>query len=137
MDEKRGSTINHKKFPDKFNASRNTPCARRVCTTTVNGNELRANSRLRMPKHCDWSETERGMALGLCASGRFPLREITNIINIPKSTVYDIKERGVRVSKPRSRCPRKLSSQDMRQIIRYIQTSKQTRRVTIRDIRSA
>jgi len=33
-------TISHKKFPDKFNASRNTPCARRVCTMTVNGNEL-------------------------------------------------------------------------------------------------
>ena len=72
------------------------------------------------------------MALGLCASGRFPLREITNIINIPKSTVYDIKERGVGVSKPRSGCPRKLSSQDMRQIIRYIRTSKQTWRVTLK-----
>jgi len=50
------------------------------------------------------------MALGLCGRGRFPLHEITNIINIPKFTVYDIKECGVGVSKPCFGCPRKLSS---------------------------
>jgi transposase len=83
-----------------------------------------------MTRH-EWSETECGMALGLCASDRFPLREISNIINIPKSTVEDIKQRGIGVSKPRSGRPKKLSSRDIRQIIRYLRTSKFTRRINL------
>src|SRR5437667_553244 len=72
-----------------------------------------------MERH-EWSPTERGKALGLCAAGRNSLREVTNIINIPKSTVHDIKTRGTGISKPRSGRPKKLSTRDIRQLIRYI-----------------
>jgi len=83
-----------------------------------------------MKRH-EWSETERGMALGLCASERIPLREISNIIHIPKSTVYNIEQRQTGISKPRTGRPKKLSAGDIRQIIRYIRASKSTRRVSL------
>src|SRR5579859_805830 len=83
-----------------------------------------------MSKH-HWSETDRGKALGLCESRRFPLREITNIIDIAKSTVEDIKQRGTGITKPRSGRPKKLTSRDIRQMIRYLRTSKFTRRVQL------
>ena len=83
-----------------------------------------------MSKH-NWSETDRGKALGLCESHRFPLREITNITHIPKSTVEDIKKRGTGVTKPQSGRPKKLTSRDIRQMIRYLRTSKITRRVPL------
>ena len=83
-----------------------------------------------MARH-EWSETDRGRALGLCESKRFPLREISNIINIPPSTIRNIKQRGTGVDRPRSGRPKKLSSGDMRQIIRYIRTCKKNRRVSL------
>ena len=83
-----------------------------------------------MERH-EWSSTDRGKALGLCAAGNHPLREITNIINIPTSTVYAINKRGTGISKPRSGRPKKLSPRHIRQIIRYIRTNKCTRRVTL------
>ena len=75
--------------------------------------------------------TSRGKALGLCAAGTHTLREITQIINIPKSTVDDINTRGTGISKPRSGRPRKLSPRDIRQIIRHIRTNKHTRRLSL------
>ena len=81
-----------------------------------------------VPTH-EWSETERGMALGLCASKRFSLREITNIIGMPKSTVSDVNKRDTGKSKPRSGRPRKVSARDMRQIIR--RDGHEARRATV------
>ena len=76
------------------------------------------------------------MALGLYASDRFPLREISNIINIPKSTVNDIKKRGMGVSKPRSGRPKKVSIRDIRQIIRYPQMSKFTWQINLYNLKT-
>src|SRR5437667_1634621 len=87
-----------------------------------------------MERH-EWSPTERGKALGLCAAGRNSLQEITNIINIPKSTVHDIKTRGTGISKPRSGWPKKLSTRDIRQLIRYIRTNKSTRQITLTQLK--
>src|SRR5579871_3011700 len=83
-----------------------------------------------MGRH-EWSPTSRGKALGLCAAGNHPLREITEIIDIPKSTVGDIKTRGTGISKPRSGRPKKLSPRDIRQIIKYIRANKSTRRISL------
>ena len=83
-----------------------------------------------MTRH-EWSQTERGMALGLRSATRLPLREIANFINIPKSTIHDINKRGTGINKPRTGRPPKLSSRDIRQIIRYIRTNKSTRRTTL------
>jgi transposase len=84
-----------------------------------------------MVKTHEWSPTSRGKALGLRASGRVPLREITNITAIPKSTVHDINTRGTGINEARSGRPRKLSSGDIRQIIRHIRLNKSTRRLSL------
>ena len=84
-----------------------------------------------MVKTHEWSQTERGKALGLRADPNNSLQDITNIINIPKSTVFAINKRGTGVNKPRSGRPKKLSRRHIRQIIRYIRTNKFTRRVTL------
>lgn len=84
-----------------------------------------------MVKTHEWCPTSRGKALGLRASGKVPLREITNITGIPKSTAHDINTRGTGINKPRSGRPRKLSSRDIRHIIRYTRTDKYTCRVTL------
>ena len=79
-----------------------------------------------------WGDmTSRGKALGLCAAGNHPLCEITEIINIPKSTIGDIKTHGTGISKPRSGRLKKLSSHDIRQVIRYIHTNKSTHWITL------
>src|SRR5579871_1101857 len=83
-----------------------------------------------MGRH-EWSPTSRGKALGLCAASNHPLCEITEIINIPKSIVGDIKTRGMGISKPRSGCPMKLSTHDIRQIIKYIRANKSTHRISL------
>jgi len=88
-----------------------------------------------MKRH-EWSPTSRGKALGLCAAGTHPLREITQIINIPKSTVEDIETRGTGISKPRSGRPRKLSPHDIHQIIRHIRINKHTRRLSLSTLKN-
>ena len=84
-----------------------------------------------MVKTHEWSPTSHGKALGLHATGQISFREITNIINIPKTTAQAINARGTGINKPRSGRPKKLSSQDMCQIVRYIQSNKSTQRVTL------
>ena len=79
-----------------------------------------------MVKTHEWSPTSRGKALGLHATGTIPFREITNIINIPKITAQAINARGTGINKPHSGRPKKLSSCDIRQIVRYIHTNKST-----------
>ena len=69
--------------------------------------------------------------MNLYATDNHPLREITNIINIPTSTIYAINKRGTDINKPRSERPKKLSPRHIQQIIRYIRTNKSTRRVTL------
>ena len=88
-----------------------------------------------MVKTHEWLPTSRGKALGLRALGKVPLQEITNITSIPKSTVQDINTRGTGINKPRSSRPRKLSSQDIRHIIRYIWTDRHTRRITLNSLK--
>ena len=125
-------TMRHKKSPDKIESQH----ARLTTTTRLVGSQnLATRESITDMTRYEWLETERGMALGLCASERFPLREITNIINIPKSTVNDINKCGTGVSKPRSGRPIKLSSRDIRQIIRYIRTSKFTRRFSLNKLK--
>src|SRR5208282_3586742 len=84
-----------------------------------------------MGKTHEWSQTERGKALGLRADPNNSLQDIINIINIPKSTVRAINNRGSGITKPRSGHPKKLSTRDIHQIIRYIRTNKSTRRITL------
>ena len=73
--------------------------------------------------------------MGLRADPDNSLQDITNIINIPKSTVYAINRRGTDINKPRPGRPKKLSSRDVRQIIRYIRINKSTRRITLTRIK--
>ena len=75
----------------------------------------------------EWSPTERGKVLGLVKGKHHSLREITNITNIPKTTIYDIKTRNTGETKPRSGRPKLLDEMTLRQIIRYIKTDKQMR----------
>ena len=84
-----------------------------------------------MGKTHEWSPTERGKALGLQADSNNSLQDITNIINIPKSIVPAINQHGTGISKPHPGCPKKLSSCDVCQIIRYIRTNKSTHRITL------
>src|SRR5208282_4932146 len=84
-----------------------------------------------MGKTHEWSQTERDKALELRADPNNSLQDIINIINIPKSTVRAINQRGTGISKAHSGRPKKLSSRDVRQIIRYIRTNKSTRRITL------
>ena len=73
--------------------------------------------------------------MGLYAGHKNLLREITNIINILKSTVYDIKTRDTGISKPHPGWPKKLSTRDIRQLIRYIRTNKSTRQITLTQLK--
>ena len=84
----------------------------------------------------EWSPTSRGKALGLCCDLDNSLQDITNIINIPKSTVRSIKTRGTIFSKPRSGRPKKLSSRDIHHLERYIHTNTFTHRVTPKRLKS-
>src|SRR5437762_2501576 len=89
-----------------------------------------------MVKTHEWSPTSRGKALGLRADPDNSLQDITNITNIPNSTVHSINKRGTGINKPRSGRPRKLSSCDIRQLERYIRTNTFTRRVTSKRLKS-
>src|SRR5437762_14125509 len=84
-----------------------------------------------MGKTHEWSSTEGGKALGLRADPNNPFQDIINIINIPKSIVPAINQHGTGISKPHPGCPKKLSSCDVCQIIRYIRTNKSTCRITL------
>jgi transposase len=84
----------------------------------------------------EWSEGQRYKALGLIEGKRHSLSEITDIVNIPKGTLSDIKKRGTGISKPRSGRPKKLTARDERRIKRFIRTNKFTRRVTLSQLKS-
>lgn len=65
---------------------------------------------------------------------RHTLTEITQITNIPKGTLGDLKRRGTGVTKPRSGRPKKLTSRDIRHIEIYIRSNYTTRRVGLRNL---
>ena len=69
--------------------------------------------------------------MDLCESKRHSLRDIINITHVPKSTIEDIKKRGIEVSKPRAERSKKLSQQKMHRIIDYICINRITRRLTL------
>jgi hypothetical protein len=56
-----------------------------------------------------WSPRRRNIALGLIAGNRHSLSEITNITNIPKGTLGDLKKRGTGVTKQRTGRPKKFA----------------------------
>ena len=79
----------------------------------------------------EWSPNFRSKALGLCQGGRHSLRNITNIINISKSTIYDIKKRDTAATKQRSGHAKKLTDRDKRHLEMYTRTNRTTGRVSL------
>jgi hypothetical protein len=78
-------------------------------------------------KH-DWSPKKRSRVLGLIDGGRHTIREISDIVGIPKSTVGDIKTRNIATTKFKCGRPKKLTVHAKRRIERYIKKSRATRR---------
>ena len=66
---------------------------------------------------------------------QYSLQDITNITNIPKFTVYDIKQCETSESKERIKCLKKLSPRTMQQILHFIRTNKTTRRFTLTQLK--
>ena len=59
---------------------------------------------------------KRSRVLALVDGGKHSIRQISRLLDIPKSTVSDIKQRGTSNSKPRSGRPALLSERDKRRI---------------------
>lgn len=81
-----------------------------------------------------WTPKRRSRALGLIQGKRHSLREITEITNIPKQTLGDLKKRNTPISKPRSGRPAKLSERHKRQIVFHITRNHQSRRLSVSSI---
>jgi len=79
----------------------------------------------------EWSPTSRGKVLGLIEGGRHSLRDITQILNIPKSTAYVIKTHGTSETKSRSGHPKLLNEMTMRRIERHIKIDDETHRQSL------
>ena len=79
----------------------------------------------------EWSPNTRSKILGLYQGKRHSLQDITHILNIPKTSVYNIKKRATAISKPRIGRPKKLTPRDMRRIIAHIRINRITRRLTL------
>ena len=79
-------------------------------------------------KRHDWTPKKRSRVLALVEGRRHTIREISDIVGIPKSTVGDIKTRNTATTKFKSGRPRKLTAHAKRRIERYIKKSKTTRR---------
>src|SRR2546423_6579207 len=77
-------------------------------------------------KQHDWSPKKRSRVLGLIDSGRHSIREIGEIVGMPKSTVGDIRTYNIATTKFKCRRPKKLTVHVKRQIERYIKKSKET-----------
>jgi transposase len=82
----------------------------------------------------NWSPKKRSHVLALIDGGKHSLREISRQLNIPKSTVSDIKQRGTPLSKPKSGRPSKLSARDKRRIDAYVKLCQATRQESPADI---
>jgi transposase len=68
--------------------------------------------------------------LGLILGDRHSLSEISQITNIPKGTISDIKKRKSPLNKPRSGRPPKLSERHKRQIVFHITKNHKSRRLS-------
>jgi transposase len=58
-------------------------------------------------KQQDWSPKKRSRVLALVEGGRHTIREISDIVGIPKSTVGDINARNIATTKFKGGRPRK------------------------------
>src|SRR5438046_338938 len=85
-------------------------------------------------KTCEWTPKSRNRFLGLMQGGRHSLPEISNITNIPKSTLGDLKKRGTPLNKARSGHPHKLSERDKRHIELLIRRNHTTHRLSARAV---
>ena len=86
-----------------------------------------------MKKH-EWSPESRNKALGLIAGGRHSLRDITNITNIPKETLGDLKKRGTGVTKQRGGRLKKFDTRDKCRIELHIRRDSKTRRLSLHQL---
>lgn len=77
-----------------------------------------------------WTHQKRSRVLALVDGGKHLIRQISRLLDIPKSTVSDIKQRGTPNSKPRSGRPAPLSERDKRRIDAYVRQSRTTRQET-------
>ena len=102
----------------------------RTSVTTINMAMPRIYYIVFIMKTHEWSPKMQNMALGLIAGGQHSLREITNITNIPKGTLGDLKKRGTPISKPCTGRPKKLSKGEKHYIDLYIRRNSTTRRST-------
>ena len=81
-------------------------------------------------KRHDWTPRKRSRVLALVDGGKHSIRQISRLLDIPKSTVSDIKQRGTPNSKPKSGRPAVLSSRDKRRINAYVRQCRATRQET-------
>ena len=72
--------------------------------------------------------------MGLIAGKRHSLSEITNITNIPKGTLGDLKKRGTEVTKQRTGRPKKFTEADKRQLVLHIRRDSKTRRLSLHQL---
>ena len=82
----------------------------------------------------EWTPKRRSRAFGLFQGARHSLSEITQITNIPKGTLGNLKKRNTPLSKPRSGRPSKLSERHKRQIVFHITRNHITRRLSVPSI---
>jgi hypothetical protein len=84
-------------------------------------------------KTLDWSPKRRSRALGF-QSGRHSLSEISQITNIPKGSIGNLKKRDTPLNKVRSGGPLKLSDRHKRQIVFHITKNHKSRRLSVMSI---
>ena len=78
----------------------------------------------------DWTPRKRSHVLALIDSGKHSIRQISQLLNISKSTISDIKQCGTSNSKPKSSHSALLSKWDKCRIDAYIKQSCTTRQKT-------
>ena len=79
----------------------------------------------------EWTPKKRSRVLGLIQGGRHSLSEISQITNIPKGTIGNLKKRDTPLNKVRSGRPPKLSDRHKRQIVLHITKTHKSRRLSL------
>jgi transposase len=85
-------------------------------------------------KTLEWTPKRRSRALGLIQGARHSLSEITQITNIPKGSLGNLKKRNTPLNKPRSGRPAKLTDRHKRQIVFHITRNHESRRLSVMSI---
>ena len=85
-------------------------------------------------KTLEWTPKRRSRVLGLIQGGRHSLSEISQITNIPKGTIGNLKKRNTPLNKVRSGHPPKLSIRDKRQIVFHITRNHESRHLSVMSI---